>query len=190
MPDDSLDRDRPTPQEEQEERDFTNRLSDAATESLSALSVEDLQRWEARRHMMANLDGILDGLIARCPSGCDALARYQIGQLLYNCATRLLGPINVGVSDKAAVREAKERWSRAIPEAAAAVPEKPRSGKRTDERRAWDAARMRRKRLDPAFRARERELQAARRQRAKLNLEAGSTLLLASVQDAVRDGSI
>ena len=89
------------------------RITLALTESLTALSSEDLQKWGFRSGLFTNLDQQIDAVIESA-KGREQIARHHLCVLAFKIANRLLAPIDHGETD----RQYQKRMLRRIAAAA------------------------------------------------------------------------
>jgi hypothetical protein len=89
------------------------RLILALTESVTALRVEDLQKWGFRSGLFTNLDQQIDAVIESA-KGREQTARHHLCVLAFKIANRLLAPIDHGETD----RQYQKRMLRRIAAAA------------------------------------------------------------------------
>jgi len=75
------------------------RLILALTESLTALSAEDMQKWGFRSGLFANLDQQIDAVVESA-RGREQIARHHLCVLAFKIVNRLLGKIDAGESDR------------------------------------------------------------------------------------------
>jgi len=75
------------------------RLILALTDSLTALSSEDLQKWGFRSGLFTNLDQHLDAVIESA-KGREQIARHHLCVLAFKIVNRLLAPIDPGETDR------------------------------------------------------------------------------------------
>jgi hypothetical protein len=75
------------------------RITLALTESLTALSSKDLQKWGFRSGLFTNLDQQIDAVIESA-KGREQVARHHLCVLPFKIANRLLVPIDPGETDR------------------------------------------------------------------------------------------
>jgi hypothetical protein len=75
------------------------RITLALTESLTALSSEDLQKWGFRSGLFTNLDQQIDAVIESA-KGREQIARHHLCVLAFKTVNRLLGKIDAGETDR------------------------------------------------------------------------------------------
>jgi hypothetical protein len=75
------------------------RITLALTESLTALSSEDLQKWGFRSGLFTNLDQQIDAVIESV-RGREQIARHHLCVLAFKIVNRLLGKIDAGETDR------------------------------------------------------------------------------------------
>jgi hypothetical protein len=75
------------------------RLILALTESLTALSSEDLQKWGFRSGLFTNLDQQIDAVIESV-RGREQIARHHLCVLAFKIVNRLLGKIDADETDR------------------------------------------------------------------------------------------
>ena len=75
------------------------RITLALTESVTALSSDDLQKWGFRAGLFTNLDQQIDAVI-ESSKGREQIARHHLCVLAFKIVNRLLGKIDAGETDR------------------------------------------------------------------------------------------
>lgn len=110
------------------ETEMYARLENTLLEALTALSSEDLKAWGIRSAIFTNpLDGYLDAII-EASRGRENVARHHLSLLAFKIVNRLLGKLDVGLTDGALARQTEARYKAiaAKPKAKKAAPRKAR----------------------------------------------------------------
>ena len=98
-----------------------DRLTLAVTEALTTLSTKDLQSWNFRAGLFAQVDRIINDVL-ESGKGRPQIGRFYLCLLLYRIVARLLEPIDnkdCGQTDRSFARQAMARMEQGVKDAKA-----------------------------------------------------------------------